>query len=62
MEGAGAEILETLRGLVDRVLVHPALEAGRVNIELVGHLSLEASGAPATLTAGLSLGDRTRKA
>jgi site-specific DNA recombinase len=63
MEGAGAEILETLRGLVDRVLVHPALEAGRVHIELVGHLSalLEASGAPATLTAGLSLGDRTRK-
>ena len=63
LEDAGTEILEALRGLVDRVLVHPASEKGEPRLELVGHLSalLEASGAPAMLTAGLSLGVGTRK-
>jgi site-specific DNA recombinase len=62
-EGAGAEIIEALRGLVDRVLVHPASEKGKPRLELVGHLSalLEASGAPAMLTAGLSLNGEKRK-
>ncbi len=43
--------------MVHSVLVHPALEKGKPRLELIGHLSalLEASGAPARLTAGLSL-------
>ncbi|MDB5413673.1 MAG: putative recombinase [Rubritepida sp.] len=55
--GGNTEILEALRALVDRVLVHPSFKDAAAPLELIGHLSalLEVSGAPAEMTAGLSL-------
>ncbi|WP_371136808.1 recombinase family protein [Falsiroseomonas sp.] len=51
------EILEALKALVDRVLVYPSTTGAPAPLELIGHLSalLQASGASAEQTAGLSL-------
>ena len=55
--GGNTEILEALRALVDRVLVHPSVNDAPAPLELVGHLSalLEVSGAPVEMIGGLSL-------
>ena len=37
--GGNTEILETLRALVDRVLVHPSVSDALAPLELIGHLS-----------------------
>ena len=61
--GGNIEILEALRALVDRVLVHPSVGDAAPPLELIGHLSalLEVSGAPLEMIAGLSLAVGQRK-
>ena len=61
--GGNTEILEALRALVDRVLVHSSVNDAAEPLELIGHLSalLEVSGAPREMVGGLSLALEQRK-